>query len=206
MDCPEGGNMFLKLTIFKRLLKKAWSGSGLLVGCKEEYHYISSGWWCVKVLRGGLNKKEKAALIELIGEMPAEGEAFKAFKDGGNQYEVGSLETLENLLAAEYKTPVKMTRMIYQIKDKFCRVFQEPKGQNCMFVSEAACELVDKKAINELEESPPEGPFTNNAGNILYWENNIMSLIVCKISIDEETEVHEVKRLLENIELPRIGA
>lgn len=198
--------MFLKLNIFKKILKKAWNGCGLFIGCKDGYVYMSGGWWCVRILKDGLDKKEKASLIELVGEIPVEGESFKAFKDAGNQYEVGSLESLENLMAVDYKVPVNMTRLIYQIKDKKYRVFQEPGQYKCIFVNEMVCELVDKQSINVLEETLPEGPFISKAGNALYWENNVMSLVMGKIKIEEESEENEIKMLLENIELPRIGA
>lgn len=206
MDCPEGGTMFLKLNIFKKILKKAWNGCGLFIGCKDGQLYMSGGWWCVKILKENLEKKEKAALIELVGELPEEGEAFKAFKDSGNQYEIGNLESLERLMAAEYKQPVNRTKLIYQIKDKKYRVFQEQKLQNCIFASEIVSELIDEKVINLLEETVPEGPFTCDTKTPLYWENNVMSFLVLKINTDEDEETTLVKQLLENTELPKIGA
>ena len=69
---------------------------------QERSYYISSGWWIMKILKESMSNKEKAAMIELIGEFPEEEKIFKALEGQGNQYEVGRLETLEEIIDREY--------------------------------------------------------------------------------------------------------
>lgn len=79
--------MFLKSAIFKRLLKEAYSGSGLRLHNDGEGTYIGGSYWGTWVRNGRIAKKELGAIIELTGELPEAGKGFLARK-GGNQYEI----------------------------------------------------------------------------------------------------------------------
>ena len=41
--------MFIKTSIFKRILKDAWKGAGLTVGKKEEMYFIQGAYWILFV-------------------------------------------------------------------------------------------------------------------------------------------------------------
>ncbi len=196
--------MFLKFNLWKKLLKEAWKGGGLWVGSREDSYYISSGWWIMKILKESMSNKEKAAMIELIGEFPEEEEIFKALEGQGNQYEVGKLETLEEIIDREYPHDYQETRMIYQQGTKYCRVFQEDTGDTCMLMNNVISELIDVKSIDPMEETPPEGPYGQRGVSILVWKNNVMKFCMYGRDIEEESEEAAVLELLGNMMLPAV--
>lgn len=59
--------MFIKTSIFKRILKDAWKGAGLTVGKKEEMYFIQGAYWILFVYEKDFTSKNKAAVIELVG-------------------------------------------------------------------------------------------------------------------------------------------
>ena len=64
--------MFIKTSIFKKLLKKAYKNDNLSVGHSEKakVYYIVGGYWFVAVQEQFFPNAEKAALVELIGDLP----------------------------------------------------------------------------------------------------------------------------------------
>ncbi len=80
--------MFINTSIFKKLIKEAYNAYMLMVGATEYEYFISNGAWIICVNKDDFTKKEKAAVIELTGELPDIGQAFKAGKDAPNQYEI----------------------------------------------------------------------------------------------------------------------
>ncbi len=202
--------MFLKFNLWKKLLKEAWKGGGLWVGRREDSYYISDGWWIMKILKESMSNKEKAAMIELIGEFPEEGQSFKALEKEGNQYEVGRMEGLEEIIDRKYPHDYQETRLIYQLGRKYCRVFQEDTSDTCILMNNVISELIDAKSIDPMDETPPEGPYGIPGVCILVWENNVMKFCMFGIDIqkgeegEQESEEAAVLRLLENMMLPAI--
>ena len=80
--------MFIKTSIFKRILKDAWKGAGLTVGKKEEMYFIQGAYWILFVYEKDFTSKNKAAVIELVGDLPEEGEVYRAYEKGKKQYEL----------------------------------------------------------------------------------------------------------------------
>ena len=80
--------MFIKTSIFKRILKDAWKGAGLTVGKKEEMYFIQGAYWILFVYEKDFTSKNKAAVIELVGDLPEEGEVYRAYEKGEKQYEL----------------------------------------------------------------------------------------------------------------------
>lgn len=202
--------MFLKFNLWKKLLKDAWKSVGLVVGSRGENYYISGGWWVLKILKDGMSNKEKAAMIELIGEFPEEGQSFKALEKEGNQYEVGRMEGLEEIIDRKYPHDYQETRLIYQLGRKYCRVFQEDTSDTCILMNNVISELIDAKSIDPMEETPPEGPYGQRGASILVWENNVMKFCMYGIDIqkgeegEQESEEAAVLELLGNMMLPAI--
>lgn len=64
--------MLIDVSVFKRKIKEAWKSTGLEVAIdlKEEWLHISGNDWYIIMEIGTVTNKMKAALIELIGEMP----------------------------------------------------------------------------------------------------------------------------------------
>jgi hypothetical protein len=49
--------MFIKTSIFKRILKDAWKGAGLTVGKKEEMYFIQGAYWILFVYEKDFTSK-----------------------------------------------------------------------------------------------------------------------------------------------------
>lgn len=62
--------MFIKTSIFKKLLKEAYKNDNLSVGHSEKakVYYIVGGYWFVAIQEQFFPNAEKAALVELIGD------------------------------------------------------------------------------------------------------------------------------------------
>ena len=71
--------MFLKISMFKGLIKSAWKGSGLTVGNDGDGIYLVGSYWSIWLARWEMTNKAKAAIIELTGGLPSEGTAYRAW-------------------------------------------------------------------------------------------------------------------------------
>ena len=49
--------MFIKTSVFKRILKDAWKGAGLTVGKKEEMYFIQGAYWILFVYEKDFTSK-----------------------------------------------------------------------------------------------------------------------------------------------------
>lgn len=78
--------MFIKTTVFKRLLKGAYKRDVLQVGHEDStnIYYIIGGYWAVMVEKKFFTNAAKAALVELIGDLP-ENESVRIYSDGTRQ-------------------------------------------------------------------------------------------------------------------------
>lgn len=83
--------MFLKISLFKALVKRAWQGAGLTVGNDREGIYLKGGYWSIYLDSSMMPKKAKAAIIELTGWIPGPGSAAKFYKSEGDGCEEGEL-------------------------------------------------------------------------------------------------------------------
>lgn len=68
--------MFLKIGELKKIMKDALKSSGLIVGNTGEWFLVYTEKWGVATELQYLSNKFKAAVIELIGDLPEEGEAY----------------------------------------------------------------------------------------------------------------------------------
>lgn len=93
--------MFIKTSIFKRILKDAWKGAGLTVGKKEEMYFIQGAYWILFVYEKDFTSKNKAAVIELVGDLPEEGEVYRAYEKGKKQYELKVRDELRKRAAED---------------------------------------------------------------------------------------------------------
>lgn len=92
--------MFVRLRDFKRLIKEAYTGAGLYVARRGNQLLFSGSYWAIATMKESLDKKALAAVIELTGEMPEDGGAFRATKEA-NQYEINEVHW--NLIDTTYQ-------------------------------------------------------------------------------------------------------
>lgn len=161
--------MFLNNTILKRLMKEAYKTGRMTVAQTEERYFISGSYWEMDVRKAFMPKQILAQLIELAGEVPEQGKAFRATKEG-------NLE--EDGLRQEVKTegftePIDVTDIIViGSQGTYQRVLHTRDGKtyivNNVFVDIADNDAVDENA-GEYRVTAP----LYDAGKGIMWENNV---------------------------------
>lgn len=160
--------MFLNNTILKRLMKEAYKNANMVVAQTEERYYIAGSYWEMDVRKAFMPKQILAQLIELAGEVPAPGKAFRATKEG-------NLE--EDGLRQEVKTegftePIDVTDIIViGSLGTYQRVLQAWGGKTYI-VNNVFVDIADNNAVDEnLGEYSVTTPLFN-AGKGILWQNN----------------------------------
>lgn len=195
--------MFITTAGFKSLIKEAYKNGRLVTGATQEEYLFEGSCWVIRVDRDSLPKKEKAAVVELTGELPSPGEVFRAAKGQANQYEMQENEAWDiGNTFDRCREEMTVTRSLFQCGKAALRVIQNRRTNGCFFVSERFIAILDRDAITE-GENLPEGPraLTDGRG-IIYWKNNSMSLAVLPVSHEDNDELGIHLRLLGNMELP----
>lgn len=170
--------MFLRTQGFKKLLKEAVTGGGLLVGNDGEGICLCGSYWVIWVKGGCIPKKELAAIVELAGEVPEPGEAFRVYKSE-NQYEIMEGPVYNAMANAESCTEEVDTTQVVIRKDKgrALRVMQGRFGE-IILIDERFVEMIDNTVLDPGSMEKPPG--TAKAGTMpgVFWNNNIMALHV----------------------------
>lgn len=195
--------MFINTGKFKKMITNAWKLHHFIVGCVEGKYFFSDGACIISVYRDMLPNKEKAAVIELIGELPEEGQVMKTGKDMPSQYMVMTDMWDVEKTFEKCQCSMTVTRSLYQGSLSTYRVIQNRKDQKCFFVDNYFIDLFDRGAWTE-DDFEPEGPKTlNDSPGTLYWRNETMTFAVYPISVPEDNEeLSTYLNLLENMELP----
>ena len=195
--------MFLNTAKFKKMITNAYKLRQFIVGNTEEKYFFSDGTWIISVYKDMMPNKEKAAVIELIGEFPEEGKVIKYGKDMPGQYMVmNDVWDVEETFT-KCKCNMTVTKSLYQASLSTYRVIQDGKSQNCFFINNSFIDMFDRDSWTE-DDNEPEGPKTlSDSHGTLYWRNSTMSFAVYPIRVNEDdSELITYLTLLENIELP----
>lgn len=185
--------MFIKNNIFKRLLKEAYTGSGLHVSHTVDnegtpIYVISGARWILWVRKAWITKEMKAAIIEICADLPAVGEAYKFEKDCEPQYEFDNSCT--NLLVDCYRSDNELyyTDLI-SIHGGYSRRVLKDVDNKIYLVDEFTHSVVSRKDMDhEHGETELRGPFANELGEILYWHNNAGVLAISTSQIPKEEQ------------------
>ena len=151
--------MFLKISMFKGLIKSAWKGSGLIVGNDGEGIYLMGNYWTIWLNRWDMTNKAKAAIIELTGGLPQEGTAYRAWEVQDNQYEMTELYVPElyNPDINNFKIAYQKTGVIFTDLRKEYLVLQDKNNYKCIMIDRLIADMVDLKSREEGEDIP-KGP------------------------------------------------
>ena len=181
--------MFLKMSVMKKMMKKAYKGGCLIIGdapvveddeIRMDGYVISSSWWSFWIDKDYIPKELKAAIIELCGEIPFGGHYFKASESLGNQEMLPfTAEVHPVSLYMNAKEAVEVTRvMMTGGSGGVMRILQNRKTCQAGAINEMIMDLIDRGAIKEEDgEYPPIGPQTRENGYYA-WGNNICYLVV----------------------------
>lgn len=161
--------MFLNNTILKRLMKEAYKNENMVVAQTEDRFYIGGAYWEMDVRKAFIPKQIMAQVIELAGEVPAQGKAFRATKDG-NLAEDG----LRNEVQTEgiEKTIDVTDIIIIGSLGTYQRVLQDREGKTYI-VNNIFVDIADNNATEkERGEYNVTLPLYEETQGIL-WMNNV---------------------------------
>ena len=184
--------MFIHLKDFKRLLKQAYTGVGLCVARRGDDVLLGGSDWVIATEKESMDKKQLAAVIELTGELPGKGEAFKATKEG-NQYEISEVhwEMIDRTDVDREKeekltvTPIVLERYP---NGKAMRVLQAADGR-VEVLNDRFVKAIDSTSMNLDYEYEVQGPFVNpKFPKQVYWKSEATTLTAILYDQDELKE------------------
>lgn len=171
--------MFIHLKDFKRLLKQAYTGVGLCVARRGDDVLFGGSGWVIATEKESMDKKQLAAVIELTGELPGKGEAFKATKEE-NQYEIGEVHWgMKDRTDADREEEEKLTVTPIVLErypnGKAMRVLQAADGR-VEVLNDRFVKAIDYASMNLDYEHEVQGPFVNpKFPKQVYWKSEEFS-------------------------------
>ena len=192
--------MFLNTPTAKKLFKRAFNSTGLVVSRPDfETIYIAGSKWQIEMEYETMPLKQKAQLIELLGDIPDVGKRILATKNEQQmEFEVGE-RLREYYMRAKtqvYQAPVVIARPYFDYQ-----LFQEQDEKSFVAVDRELMSLIDIREIDFENEGMPSGPCMIPNGSCLFWHNGAGTLCISLEEIDKEAL--EIIDLLKNVEIRR---
>lgn len=165
--------MFIKTAGLKKLMKAAIKGSGVVVGYVNNTYLVYTNYWGVSTPDVYASNKFKAAVIELIGDFPNEGECYHYRKDrtGLLQEEVTApINPYQEWLEA--KDAAKIT--VIEVESFPHKYVIVQRKSDLGFIGVNTVHLTDILSRSELDkgESMPQSPALKE--DTLYLKNENM--------------------------------
>lgn len=168
--------MFIKTNIFKRLLKEAYKGNGLVVGfTDDERYYIAGSYWCLLVRERFFTNKEKAGVIELIGNLPKKNEYFRACKN-----DIQTMLPDETFIRVMDDEPMELLEetpiLVEEAHGVISRMLST--GNSLIPINEGLYTMVSEDEKTE-DDFDVEGPYrTMELQHAVFWQNNTSILML----------------------------
>ena len=171
--------MFIKIPVFKKLLKQAFAGNRMKVKMDGSGLTVDCGHFAVWFEREHIPNKIKSAIVELAGEIPEEGEAFLAQKSG-NQYEMDSaVLDLQNLLRQTDKRYVQTPIVYSDDYDTYRFLQMAGKPDNIKLVADIFIQMLDPHELDHVAaEGTIQGPYSMETGMLFFWATDLCILAV----------------------------
>ena len=125
--------------------------------------------------------------MEHVGELPGQGQVFKAKNDEVQQYEISENPYL-NLPERykEAKIPFVVTPIIYNTKWKDFRLVQCKASGELIPIPAAFYDIIDIKEVGS--DGYPIGPSSrDDNGDVLIWKNETSALAVSRVEISVQS-------------------
>lgn len=186
--------MFLNITEFKKFLKAAYKGSGLIVGILDGNLVLTNNAraWGVQIDGDYIPNKLKAALVELIGDLPEEGEVLNYTQDGAQtEMDLGSFDFYDVWRGSrDYAayTPFMLKTDYGEYSLLQIHSIMEVRPIHRSFLN-----IISAKDLDHAVEEMPGRPSYRN--RTLYWKNDTTIYWV---------ETHALQDLVEEVILPRM--
>ena len=170
--------MFLTVHSFKKLITQAFQAGRLTIGRHEDKLLFEGPGWSMEVERCVFPNKALGSVIELTGEIPADGELFVATKQTPIQY-------LVPITYREVMKEVQEATHLYHITDVIikcgtmsARVLQS-EGQNIQVINDFIIQAIDANEMDFAYENYLTGPSVKGDDiNLAYWRSECCALAV----------------------------
>lgn len=178
--------MFADVKVLKALLKKAYKGTGVTIEDQYGGMAIHTDFWGVWITEEDLTNDIKAAVVEVLGELPKEDEAWTCRAKRDNQQALPkSLFDMQQLLgiAKEQSERARITPLMYM---------QETESKDLVL-----CRVIQgTKRLKEGNEQRPVGPMMSLENGVVVWYND-RCLMYCYMRDDSKEREEEMIKTLE---------
>lgn len=186
--------MFITTTKLKKMCKTAYDTCGLLMSREGSDLLIGGGRFLIRTNMKYLTRKEKAVMIELVGNFPDDHETFRANKGGEQQElrmpEIWNIDSrFEN--ADKNYTP---TYVLVSTTTALVRAVQNTENNSVLFFDDFLMGAIQVEGTWPTETTP-DGPRISE--NMVLWKNDICTYGILKYDLKND----EFSSLLENMEL-----
>lgn len=186
--------MFLNPKELKKMMQEAFKASNLVVGNTGEAYYLQGTHWKVLCKKSFITKTILAAIIELAGEIPEEGECFCAGKDG-NQMQVNPMK----IDIEEENVKVDVTDFVLA-ENGAARILQSATGKIFLINNKYINMTRGKHYDKDNGEKEPEGPYIFG-GCQAYWKNNVMEFITMLRGSEKHEHILEQMEMVDLMEV-----
>lgn len=171
--------MFIKVPIFKKLLKQAFAADRMKIKMDESGLTVDCRHFAVWFEKEHIPNKIKSAIVELAGEIPEEGKAFLAQKSG-NQYEMDSAALDVRSAFRQTDKRYVQTPVVYSDDYDTYRFLQMAgKTDNIKLVADIFIQLLDPHELDfSAAEGTIQGPYGTENGTMFFWETDLCILAV----------------------------
>lgn len=183
--------MFITTQGFKKLIKQAYKTRDLHIANDGLGYAIAGGYWRIWIKHEWIPKKELAAIIELTGELPAEGQAFTACEDG-NQYEIKFPDERNAMaIALECEMTLEITPIVLRYATgQQARVLQRVDTREITLINDQFTDMISNKAIDyEKGESSVQGPFIHHREYGIFYRSDTMAMQIMPRTDDKNIEL-----------------
>lgn len=185
--CKSKVDTHVSKTMFKKWIKDEFRHGGLVVGQIYGGLVLQGSGWVTWTEEGSVPNWLKAAVMEHVGELPGQGQVFKAKNDEVQQYEISENPFL-NLPERyrEAKIPFVVTPIIYNTKWQDFRLVQCRASGELIPLPAAFYDIIDIKEIGS--DGYPMGPSSRDEkGSVLIWKNENSALAVSRVEMTEKS-------------------
>ena len=165
--------MFLKTGELKKIMKSSLKRHGLIVGNTDSHYLVYSDCWGVYVELDYASNKFKAAIMELVGDLPEPGECFEYTLDVDKEIQkqtyFGYPDPYEEWKAA--KDFATAAPLYFSARPHEYMVYQKNSDKDFLTVDRALTQAaISPSELDTTTEHMPDRPSVLG-GHILYYKN-----------------------------------
>ncbi|MFQ7528635.1 MAG: hypothetical protein ACLRMN_14485 [Mediterraneibacter gnavus] len=144
--------------------------------------------------RRTLQARIRRAVIELVGDLPEEGEVYRAYEKGEKQYELKVRDEWEYKKWLSARDRYEDT----EIKYRGMAVLQNVETKEMSYIPDQILELVSLSETGEYEDFPT-GPM--GMGYFVLWVNETGMLLTVKTPANEDNMDGRILKALSGLEM-----